>query len=212
MKTKSILLLASVLLGFQFVSVVFAQNPAPASTSASTQPPAPNPGQSGLTLEERDKLKAAWQKAMLDPKVMDARENQKAAGEVFLNARRQALLAQDSSLGPILDKVESMMKQKPGASNKQAFAGLAGRGGKLREALASLSPEERDKLKAANKKISDNPEVMAARDKKNEADTIFFKAWDEAMLAADPSIEPLLEKVEGFRARQTRSFESVKPV
>jgi spore coat protein CotF len=215
MKTKNILLFTSVLLAFRFVPVVAAQDAAPTATPAVTQTPAPGPGPRGMfSPEEREKLKAAREKAMQDPKVKTAQENMKAANEVFAAARKQALLAQDPSLGPVLDKLETAMKQNPpGPQGAGAQAGPPGRGGRRMEAaLNSLTPEERQKFQAANQKIKDNPDVVSAREKKMQADKQFAAAMHDAMLAADPTLEPLLKKMEEARQqRQSRNQDSPPP-
>jgi hypothetical protein len=71
----------------------------------------------------------------------------------------------------------------------------AGRGGRWQQRLANLSPEEREKLKAARQKAMQDPSVQAAHEKMREARSEFVTAMREAMLKADPSIQPVLNKI-----------------
>lgn len=58
-----------------------------------------------LTEEERAKLRAAHQKAMMDPAVQAARERLRQARREFRELLRPALLKADPTLQPILDKL-----------------------------------------------------------------------------------------------------------
>jgi hypothetical protein len=61
--------------------------------------------------------------------------------------------------------------------------------------LANLSPEERQKLQAAREKAMQDPAVQAAHDKMRAAHKEFRDAMHAAMLKADPSIQPVLNKI-----------------
>ncbi|MEI8340497.1 MAG: hypothetical protein WCH43_03045 [Verrucomicrobiota bacterium] len=205
MKTKFTFIIFAAFLSLAF-SPAFAQE-APKPESGPGGPGGPggggrrgmNQNLQSLTPEEKTKFEAARDKAMQDPKVQDAQENMKAASEAARAERKKALLAQDPTLGPILDKMGAGAP-KPAVSGSEggAKAGPPERGGR-RPDLSGLTPEEREKLKAANEKIKDNPEVVAARDKAQQAGKQFFSALHDAMLAADPTIEPILKKVEEAR-------------
>jgi Spy/CpxP family protein refolding chaperone len=219
MKTKLSILVTANLLALA-ISPLFAQDqPKPEATpGASGGPGGPEgwgrrgmmQGLQNLTPEEKEKLKAAREKAMQDPKVQDAQENMKAANEVFRAARKQALLAQDPTLGPILDKLEAGQKPVLSGSQGGTKTGPPERGGR-RPDLSVLTPEEREKLKAANEKIKDNPDVVSAREKAMEANKQFFSAMHDAMLAADPSIEPILKKAEAGRLQNQGRREGGQP-
>ena len=60
-----------------------------------------------LTEEERARLRAAHQKAMMDPAVQAAREKLRQARREFREIMRPALLKADPSIQPILDKLRS---------------------------------------------------------------------------------------------------------
>jgi hypothetical protein len=74
--------------------------------------------------------------------------------------------------------------------------GEPGKGGRRWEQrLANLSPEERQKLQAARQKAMEDPAVQAAHDKMRQAHKEFRDAMHGAMLKADPSIQPILDKI-----------------
>ena len=71
-----------------------------------------------------------------------------------------------------------------------------GRGGRRWEQrLANLSPEERQKLQAARQRAMQDPAVQAAHDKMRQVHKEFRDAMRAAMLKADPSIQPILNKI-----------------
>jgi uncharacterized protein YbaA (DUF1428 family) len=72
-----------------------------------------------------------------------------------------------------------------------------GKGGRGRweQRLANLSPEERQKLQAARQKAMQDPAVQTAHDKMRQAHKEFRDAMHAAMLKADPSIQPILNKI-----------------
>jgi hypothetical protein len=63
------------------------------------------------------------------------------------------------------------------------------------ERLANLSPEEREKLKAAGQKAMQDPVVQAAQEKARQATNEFRDALHASMLKADPSLQPILDKM-----------------
>jgi hypothetical protein len=60
---------------------------------------------------------------------------------------------------------------------------------------ASLNEEERSKLKAAHQKAMGDPAVWAAREKLRQARREFRDVLRPALLKADPSIQPILDKM-----------------
>ena len=64
---------------------------------------------------------------------------------------------------------------------------------------ASLSEEERARLKAAHQKALADPAVWAARDRLRKARREFREVLRPALLKADPSIQPILEKMHAER-------------
>jgi hypothetical protein len=69
------------------------------------------------------------------------------------------------------------------------------RGHRWEQGLANLSPEERQKLEAAHRQAMQDPAVQAANDKMRQAHQEFRDAVRAAMLKADPSIQPILNKI-----------------
>jgi hypothetical protein len=69
------------------------------------------------------------------------------------------------------------------------------RGRHWEKRLANLSPEERQKLQAAHRQAMQDPAVQAANDKMRQAHKEFRDAMHAAMLKADPSIQPILNKI-----------------
>ena len=63
----------------------------------------------------------------------------------------------------------------------------------------NLSEEERSKLKAAHQKAMTDPAVWAARDRLRQARREFREVLRPALLKADPSIQPILEKMRAER-------------
>src|SRR6185503_2138330 len=64
---------------------------------------------------------------------------------------------------------------------------------------ANLNDEERSRLKAAHQKAMADPAVRAARDRLRQARREFREVMRPALLKADPSIQPILEKLRAER-------------
>lgn len=67
--------------------------------------------------------------------------------------------------------------------------------GHRQERFANLSEAEREKLKAAHREARQDPQVQAARQKMRQARKQFRDAMHASMLKADPSIQPILDKM-----------------
>jgi hypothetical protein len=61
--------------------------------------------------------------------------------------------------------------------------------------FANLSADEKQKLQAAHEKAMQDPGIKAAHDKMRQAHKEFRDAMHAAMLKADPSIQPILDKM-----------------
>ena len=70
-----------------------------------------------------------------------------------------------------------------------------GHGRRWEQRLANLSPDERQKLQAARQKAMQDPGVQSAKEKMRQAHHEFRDAMHAAMLKADPSIQPILNKI-----------------
>jgi hypothetical protein len=178
---------------------------APLSAQDNTQSPPGGPGNGGppwkqhgqkhgpppgakLTPEEQQRLQAAREKAKDDPTVRSLKEAKAALDDQLENAVNAAMLAADPSLAPILDKIKE----------------ARGRAKEMRGKFESLTPEQKEQLKAARMSAKDDPAVQAAREKLRdaqgpEAKQAAFKemltATKAAILRADPSLGPLLEQL-----------------
>src|SRR2546421_7554124 len=65
--------------------------------------------------------------------------------------------------------------------------------------LANLTEDERARLRAAHQKAMMDPVVQAAREKLRQARREFRDIMRPALLKADPSIQPILEKLRAER-------------
>ena len=65
----------------------------------------------------------------------------------------------------------------------------------------SLSQEEKTKLGAASEKAMQDAKVQAAREKMEAAGKEFREALQAAQIAADPSVEPILKKLQEAREK-----------
>jgi Spy/CpxP family protein refolding chaperone len=69
-----------------------------------------------------------------------------------------------------------------------------------RARLASLTEEERGRLRAAHDKALADPAVQAAREKLRQARREFREIMRPALLKADPSIQAILDKLRPDRS------------
>jgi hypothetical protein len=76
-------------------------------------------------------------------------------------------------------------------SDEQGF----GKRGRHARFLAELSPDERAKLRAAHHAAMADPAVQAAKDRQRAAAREFRELKRSRMLQADPTIQPILEKM-----------------
>jgi hypothetical protein len=84
----------------------------------------------------------------------------------------------------------------PACPPEQMEKGHRGPGGPMRDIMESLTPAERKQLIEARKKAKDDPAVVEARGKAEAAHKAVMDANKAAMLKADPTIGPVLDKIE----------------
>ncbi|MEX1010206.1 MAG: hypothetical protein WEC72_02565, partial [Chthoniobacterales bacterium] len=113
------------------------------------------PGGEGLDREEGQRLAAAREKAKNDPTVRSLQAARDAVDQQLANAMNAAMLAADPALAPTLAKVNQSRDRAKGMSDR----------------FESLTPEQREQLKAARGKAKDDPTVAAAREKMKAADS-----------------------------------------
>lgn len=79
---------------------------------------------------------------------------------------------------------------------------------------ANLTPDEAQRLRAAREKAKDNPTIKSLREARDTIDSQLENAMDAAVLAADATLAPVLEKVKAARSRAKENFgrfESMTP-
>ncbi|HEX8280770.1 MAG TPA: hypothetical protein VF551_05300 [Chthoniobacterales bacterium] len=91
----------------------------------------------------------------------------------------------------------------PAASAEPGDRQDFGRRGRHARMLANLSGEERARLRAAHQQAMADPAVQAAKDRQRQAAQDFRELKRARMLQADPSIQPILEKLPA-RERRAR--------
>jgi len=192
---KTLILLSSGLT-IAFAPLMAQDTPQPPSRNSEMGiPPWKNNGKkqgpfaaANLTPEERDRIAAAREKANEDPTVRSLREARDKLGEQLADAMRAAMLSADPTLAPALDKIKEARE----------------RAKKMKEKFRSLSPEQKQQLKAARQKAKDDPSVQAAREKlrdaqghdaKRAAARDLHQAMRAAMLKSDPSLGSLLDQI-----------------
>ncbi len=83
----------------------------------------------------------------------------------------------------------------PVALAQEADASDHPRRGRHAKMLANLSPNDRAKLRAAHRQAMADPAVQAAKDRQIAATREFRDLKRARMLQADPSIQPILDKM-----------------
>ena len=97
------------------------------------------------------------------------------------------------TLAAALQFAPSVLAQLP--ADKPARQSQMERQMERRARWASLNEDERSKLKAAHQKAMADPAVRAARDRLRQARREFRDVMRTALLKADPSLQPILEKM-----------------
>ena len=182
-------------------------------------PPPPQAERHGpmakLSDDERARVKAAHDKAIeQDPILQQKMKEAQDAMEAARKEMNDAMIKADPAIESILAKI-----MPPKWDRKKGEAGnLGGKaprpwkhdgpGGK---GMANLSEAERQKVKALHEQVKNDPAVAAAREAmksattpeaRQEAGKAIHQARRDAMLKADPSIEPILEKLRPQAAEQ----------
>ncbi len=116
-------------------------------------------------------MRNATAMAQQDPKVLASIEEMRSA----MKAARAAMEAKDTAIAPLLDKIEA--GAAPGAQPPR------------------LTPDEFMELGAARKAIAGTPEAAAWQ----QATADYRKAVESALLAADPAVGPILQKITAAR-------------
>jgi len=102
MKIKSLISTSILAAALQLSPVLFAQG---TNESASGRGGRWQNRMANLSTDEREKLKAARQKAMQDPGVQAAHEKMRQARKEFMDSMHTAMLKADPSIQSVLDKI-----------------------------------------------------------------------------------------------------------
>ncbi len=154
-----------------------------------------------MSPEIRQRFEAAREKALQDPKIQELRKNAERANGEFFKAMREKMMELDPELAEIV-------KQKAGGGKgaKMDKMDKDGRdhGPAQAPGMGGLSEGDRQKLMAARESAKKDPAVQAAEKKKQDAQSPadrqtaseeYRKAMKEAILKADPSLAPVIEKM-----------------
>jgi hypothetical protein len=142
-----------------------------------------------LPEEMRERFREARDAAMSDPEIQALKQKADEAAKEFREAMRAAIASKDPELA---QKVKEGMKEWKGSHG--------GKGGFLK----NLPEADKEKLKAARQIAQQAPGVQSAKDALKSATTPeqrqaaaenLRKAMREAMLAADPSLADIIDKL-----------------
>jgi hypothetical protein len=134
--------------------------------------------------EVRKKFDAAREKALQDPELQQLRKDAEVANKKFFEAMRKKMVEIDPSLADF--------------GKRSPDRGIDWHG------YASLSDQEREQLRRARNTAKQDPAVQEAEKKRDAASTpeerkaasdTYRKAMSDAILKADPSLAPVLEKL-----------------
>lgn len=89
----------------------------------------------------------------------------------------------------------TVLGQEP-APSPSPSGGWHWRAHRMGHAWKSLSTEEQQKLKTARQATRNNPEVVAAKTKLKAEMRAFHETQKAAMLKSDPTLAPIMEKLE----------------
>lgn len=147
-----------------------------------------------LSPEARQRFETARNQALEDPKIKELRTNVEEANRQFFSAMRKKMMEIDPGLKEIVEK-QARGSGKGPRDEKE---------GRRDAGFANLTDAEKEKLMEAREKAKADPTVQAAAKAKDDAATPearkaageeFRKAMHVAMLNADPTLGPILEKV-----------------
>ena len=188
MKTHTIIIAVAAACGFaQALPAQDTNSPAPAGKCE--KPKGWKGWEEKLPEDMRERFREAREAAMADPEIQALKQQADEAAKEFREAMRAAVAAKDPELA---EKVKEGMKEWKGAHG--------GKGGYFK----NLPEADKEKLKAARQIAQQAPGVQSAKDALKSATTPeqrqaaaenLRKAMREAMLAADPSLADILDKM-----------------
>jgi hypothetical protein len=193
---------------------------APMNEGNQSPPPPPTKEErhgpmSQLSDAERSQLKAAHDKAIeQDPTLQEKMKEAYDTMEAARQGMNDAMVKFDPGVEAILAKIVPPKREwkKEGWPNQGGktlrpwkYDSPGGKG------MANLSVAERQRVKVLHEQVKNNPAIVAARDAMKQATTPdarkeaarnLYQARRGAMVKADPSIEPILEKLRPQAAEQ----------
>jgi hypothetical protein len=153
--------------------------------------------------ETRQRFLAVREKALEDPKLQRLRKDAQRANSEFFRAMRRKMLEIDPGLADIVRKRSAYFKARRAWSETGGFA--------------SLSDDEREKLVNVLAQVYEDPAVEAADKKKwaaksnaewKAAEEAYRNALRDAMAKLDPSIVPILGKLDAPQSSSSTAAET----
>lgn len=144
-----------------------------------------------LDPKQRERMKAAHEKALQDPEIREARERVAAAANDLREKMRAAMLKADPGLEEVMKK--QAPNARPGREEAPAAKGFSG-----------LDEGERSKLMAARQAAKSDPKVQAAKtdleaartpEERKTAGEAYRKAVSDAVRERDPSLGPVIDRL-----------------
>lgn len=160
-----------------------------------------------LPEDVKEKFRAAREAALQNPEIAALRQEAEAANTKFRNAMREAITKADPELAETVRM--HMEKNRPDKGSKKHGDRPKGPGA---PDLSKLAPAEKDKLQAAREIAKQAPAVQSAEAAMKAAQTpedrritaeAYHTAMRNAMLTADPSLAPVLEKIKPSQPPQS---------
>lgn len=149
--------------------------------------------------EVKAKFRAAREAALQNPEIAALRQEADAANAKFRDAMREAIAKADPELA---EKVRKHM-EKSGSVKGPKKHGDRPKGPGAPD-FSKLAPEEKDKLQTAREIAKQAPAVQSAEaaiksaqspEERRSATENYYAAMRVAMLTADPTLAPVLEKI-----------------
>ena len=212
--TKHIAVLSSIL-GFS-VSAMAQSAPTPAG-----KPPMPPHNQDfknkmehkimeAIPEELRDRFKTARDEALADPAIQDLKKKADEASDAFRSAVRASMVKSDPELAASVQKIADKWKENfrsptpPKEKRKQ-----------LETVIQNLPPAEKDQFEKAREIAKQAPAVQTAEAKMKNAQNPqdrqaaameYHEAMRNAILTADPTLAPVIDKIRvGMQAAPLKS-------
>jgi hypothetical protein len=131
----------------------------------------------------------AWRNEMTSDHFSCAAATFRGARVLLLTMNAKFSLLLVSTVTAALQFAPTVWAQPPGDRPPRQFQM------ERRARWASLTEDERARLKAAHQKAMADPAVQAAREKMRQARREFREIMRPALLKADPSLQPILDKM-----------------